>query len=386
MSDISNSINQAIKSVVGLGPVGLHEPSFKGNEAKYLLECLESTFVSSVGKFVDRFESEICNFTGSKFAVAAVNGTSALHIALLLSGVKKDHEVLIPSLSFVASANAVTYCGAVPHFVDVDEKTLGICPKLLSEYLKNISMQKNGNCINIETGRIISSIVPMHTFGHAVEMEGIIKIANDYNLSLVEDAAESLGSFYHGKHTGTLGIAGALSFNGNKTITTGGGGAIITNDKEIASKAKHITTTAKVPHRWSFNHDEVGFNYRMPNINAALGCAQLEGISEILKNKRTLFNRYKKVFDDIDGVDLFQEKNNTQSNYWLQTLILDESKSSYRDDILKNTNDSGYQTRPIWDLLHTLKPYKNCPTAPLKNSESLEKRIINIPSSTYNNS
>ena len=261
---------------------------------------------------------------------------------------------------------------------------MGMSHETIYDYLSQISEQINGNCVNTKTGRIIKSIVPMHTFGNCVEMDGILKIAKDYNLSVVEDAAESLGSFYYGRHTGTIGITGALSFNGNKTITTGGGGAILTNNKNLAERAKHITTTAKLPHKWSFKHDEVGFNYRMPNINAALGCAQLENLSEILKNKRSLFKNYKKFFGHNKNIRLFEEQKGTKSNYWLQTLVLDNSCSNIRDEILNVTNSSGYTTRPIWDLLHTLEPFKGCPRSSLMNSESLEKRIINIPSSTYN--
>ena len=316
--------------------------------------------------------------------MAVSNGTSALHISLLLSGVKKNEEVLIPSLSFVATANAVAYCGAIPHFVDVDEYTMGISNDSLLDYLSYISTIENGKCINKKTKRVIKAIVPMHTFGNAASLDKMLKIASDNKITMVEDAAESLGTFYKGKHTGTYGLFGALSFNGNKTITTGGGGAILTNNKELAQKAKHITTTAKLDHKWRFIHDQVAYNYRMPNINAALGCAQLEQLPIFLENKKLLFEKYKKAFKKIKEVELFEEKTGTKSNYWLQTIILKEKYKNLRDDVLELTNNSGYMTRPVWDLLHTLNPYKKCPRAPLCISESLEKRIINIPSSKYN--
>lgn len=376
-------VRDLLINVLGKGPVGLHEPIFNGNEKAYVLDCIDSTFVSSVGKYVNEFEKYLCDFTGAKHAVAVSNGTSGLHIALLLADVKPNDEVLIPSLSFVATANAVTYCGAIPHFIDVDEQTLCLSPSLLSEYLSKIVKRIKGESINTKTGRVIKAMVPMHTFGHSAEMQDLLKIAENYKIKLVEDAAESIGSFYMGKHTGTLGLLGVLSFNGNKTITTGGGGAILTNDSDLARKAKHITTTAKIPHRWGFKHDLVGYNYRMPNINAALGCAQLEGLPTILEKKIILFKKYKEAFKSIPEVEIFEAGHNSKSNYWLQTLILNKSVSKYRDEILEVTNSSGYMTRPVWDLLHTLDPYKKFPRSSLKVSKSLEKRIINIPSSTY---
>ncbi len=380
-STLASHVVDAIQSVVGSGSAVLHEPRFNGNEWKYLKECLDSTFVSSVGKFVDRFESDLAAYTGAKHAVAVVNGTSALHIALLLAGVKHDDEVLIPALTFIATANAVSYCGAIPHFVDNEERTLGVDPQALREYLQSITENRNGQCVNKSTGRVMRALVPMHTFGHPVDIEGVMAVAGDFHLALVEDAAESLGSTYQGRHMGTFGLMGALSFNGNKTITTGGGGAIITNDSVLAKHAKHLTTTARAPHRWDSVHDEIGYNYRLPNINAALGCAQLEQLSGFLEAKRELFGRYKSAFTDVPGVNIVAEPTGCTSNYWLQTLMLDGSAAGQKDAILNATNDAGLMTRPVWTLLHRLVPYRERPKMELPVAESLEQRLINLPSS-----
>jgi perosamine synthetase len=379
-SPLSKKIVSAIQTVVGPNPVGLHEPSFAGNEWKYVKECLDSTFVSSVGKFVDQFENELIKYTGAKYAIAVVNGTAALHISLKLAGVVQGDEVLIPALTFVATANAVEYCGASPHFVDSDMTTLGLDPHAIRNYLQSITDIRNKQCINRKTGQVIRAIVPMHTFGHPVDMEAIISLAKDYHLAIVEDAAESLGSYINGQHTGTFGQLGVLSFNGNKTITTGGGGAIITNDEQLAKRAKHLTTTAKLPHRWEYLHDDVGYNYRMPNINAALGCAQLEQLPGFLHVKRSLFDRYKMAFTGMENVNLVEEPHGCQSNYWLQTLILNESVASERDNILADTNDAGIMTRPVWKLLNQLPPYQHCQQMELSVAKSLERRLINIPS------
>jgi aminotransferase in exopolysaccharide biosynthesis len=376
-----NEVEDALRSVVGSSPVALHEPSFEGNEWLYLKECLDSTFVSSVGKFVDRFEADIAHYTGSKYAISVVNGTAALQIALKLAGVEANDEVLIPALTFVATANAVTYCNAIPHFVDSERHTLGIDAAKLREYLQENSSQRSGFCINNNTGHVIRALVPMHTFGHPSDMEGLLSIAHDFNLILVEDAAESLGSFYHGQHTGTFGLFGTLSFNGNKTITTGSGGAILTNNESLARHAKHLTTTAKLPHAWEFRHDEIGYNYRMPNINAALGCAQLEQLASKLTAKRDLFTRYRVAFADIEGVTLFKEPQNCQSNYWLQTLVLDEDEPILRNLILESTNSVGIMTRPAWVLLSELMPFKHFPCMDVSAAHSLSARIVNIPSS-----
>lgn len=379
---LAEQIVAAIRSVVGAGPVVLHEPSFTGNEWLYLKECLDSTFVSSVGQFVDRFEVELAIFTGARHAVAVANGTAALHIALKLAGVQADDEVLIPALTFVATANAVTYCGATPHFIDSEVRTLGVDPAKLRDYLANHTEQRVGQCVNRATGRVIRALVPMHTFGHPVDLDGLLAVAHDFNLALVEDAAESLGSYYCGQHTGTFGRVGTLSFNGNKTITTGGGGAILTNDAGLARRAKHLTTTAKLPHAWEYRHDEIGYNYRMPNLNAALGCAQLEQLPAMLAAKRELFQRYQASFAPVPGVKLIAEPEQCQSNYWLQTLLLDAEQVNQRDSVLQATNDAGFMTRPAWILIHELTPFKDCPHMDLAGVQSLSQRLINIPSSS----
>jgi perosamine synthetase len=381
-SNLPKDIILAIKSVVGDGPLALHEPRFNGNEWIYLKECLDSTFVSSTGKFVDRFEDDLANFTGAKRAVAVVNGTAALHVALRLAGVKASDEVLLPALTFIATANAVAYCQAIPHFVDSEERSLGMDAIALREYLSTITETRNGQCVNLSTGRVIRAMVPMHTFGHPVDINALLAIAHDFHLQLIEDAAESLGSTVGGQHAGTFGLIGTLSFNGNKTITTGGGGAILTNDVELGKRAKHITTTAKLPHRWNFVHDEVGFNYRLPNLNAALGCAQLEQLPGFLRDKRCLFEQYQVAFANVPGVHLVAEPAGSISNYWLQTLMLDPAHADQRDAILAATNDVGLMTRPIWALMNHLPMYANAPRAPLPVAESLEKRVINIPSSS----
>jgi perosamine synthetase len=378
---IQDQIVSAIQSVTGPGPIGLHEPTFAGNEWLYIKECLDSTFVSSVGKFVDRFEEDLVAFTGAKYAVAVVNGTAALHIALLIAGVKANDEVLVPALTFVATANAVTYCGATPHFVDSETSTLGIAATKLRDYLKDHTHQHSGQCINTLTGKVIRAMLPMHTFGHPVDINALLEVAHDFNIVMVEDAAESLGSKYHGQHTGTFGLMGTLSFNGNKTITTGGGGAIITNDAATAMRAKHLTTTAKVPHAWEFIHDEIGYNYRLPNLNAALGCAQLEQLSDKLAFKRALFKNYETAFASVEGANLVTEPTDCQSNYWLQTIMLDIDQVNQRDLILLTANQEGLMTRPVWRLMHELAPFVNCPRMDLADAELLAQRLINIPSS-----
>ena len=381
-SILAEKIVAALRTVVGSGPAALHEPSFFGNEWLYLKECLDSTFVSSVGKFVDRFEADLAAFTGAKHAVAVVNGTAALHIALKLAGVKADDEVLIPALTFVATANAVTYCGAMPHFVDSEPRTLGVDSEKLRDYLVGHTEQRAGQCVNRSSGRIIRALVPMHTFGHPVDLDGLLAVAHDFNLALVEDAAESLGSYYHGQHTGTFGLLGTLSFNGNKTITTGGGGAILTDNTELARHAKHLTTTAKLPHAWEYHHDEIGYNYRLPNLNAALGCAQLEKLPNMLAAKRQLFQRYQVAFSAVEGVKLMAEPEQCHSNYWLQTLMLDEKAAEQRGAVLQATNEAGFMTRPVWELMHRLLPFKDCPRMDLACAQSLSRRLINIPSSS----
>jgi aminotransferase in exopolysaccharide biosynthesis len=374
-------ILDAIRAVVGAGSVVLHEPYFGGNEWTYLKECVDSTFVSSVGRFVERFEAQLAEFTGAKHAVAVVNGTAALHVALRLAGVEANDEVLVPALSFIATANAVAYCHAVPHFVDSEERTLGVDPHALREYLASVSEPRGKLCVNRHTGRIIRALVPMHVFGHPVDVEGLARVSRDFHLLMIEDAAESIGSLYHGVHTGTLGLMGTLSFNGNKTITTGGGGAILTNDAEVARRAKHLTTTAKVPHRWEYRHDELGYNYRMPNLNAALGCAQLEQLPQLLEAQRRLYERYAQSFAHIRGARILAEPAGCRSNYWLQALLLDESRAGERDAILGATNDAAVMTRPVWSLNHRASAFRGSPRMPLTVAESLELRLVNLPSS-----
>lgn len=378
---LDRQIVDAIRSVTGPGPIVLHEPRFQGNEWVYLKECLDSTFVSSVGKFVDRFEADLAAYTGARHAVAVVNGTAALHVALKLAGVCAGDEVLLPTLTFVATANAVTYCDATPHFVDSSEDTLGVDPQSLRAYLLRTTELRGGQCVNRATGRVIRALVPMHAFGHPVDIEGIMALAHDFRLALVEDAAESLGSVVGGRHTGTFGLLGTLIFNGNKTITTGGGGAILTNDIEIARHAKHLTTTAKVPHRWAYLHDEIGYNYRLPNLNAALGCAQLEQLPELILAKRRLYEKYKAALSEVSCIRLVAEPRGCTSNYWLQTLLLDDAVAAERDAILVATNDAGLMTRPAWTLMHDLPLYRTCPRMSLSIAESLERRLLNLPSS-----
>lgn len=379
---LAERVVAAIRAVVGPGPAVLHEPTFAGNEWHYLKECLDSNFVSSIGKFVDRFEADLASYTGAKHAVAVVNGTAALHIALKLAGVQAGDEVLIPALTFVATANAVTYCNATPHFVDSEVRTLGVYAAKLRDYLASHTQQRAGLCVNRASGRVIRALVPMHAYGHPVDLDGLLAVAHAFNLALVEDAAESLGSTYHGQHTGTFGMLGTLSFNGNKTITTGGGGAILTNDAALARHAKHLTTTAKLPHAWEYRHDEIGYNYRMPNLNAALGCAQLEQLPAMLAAKRELFQRYQTAFTRVQGVTLMAEPAQCQSNYWLQTILLDAESADQRDAVLQATNDAGLITRPVWTLMHGLPPYKSCPRMDLTTANSLAQRAINIPSSS----
>jgi len=378
----ANQFVDALRAVVGRAPAALHEPSFRGNEWLYVKECIDSTFVSSVGKFVDRFEADIAQFTGAKHAVAVVNGTAALHVALKLAGVGAGDEVLVPALTFVATANAVTYCGATPHFVDSDVRTLGLDAGKLRDYLASTSDRRSGCCVNRNTGRVIRAVVPMHTFGHPVDMDTLLAVANDFNILVVEDAAESLGSYYYGQHTGTFGLFGTLSFNGNKTITTGGGGAILTNDSNLAKRAKHITTTAKLSHAWEYRHDEIGYNYRMPNLNAALGCAQLEQLPTMLLAKRNLFEQYRAAFEFVPGVRVVTEPAHCKSNYWLQAIALDEMHIVSRDTVLGATNGAGYMTRPAWALMNHLEQFKESPSMDLSCAEALACSIINIPSSS----
>jgi len=376
-------IMTALKKVLNSGenPIPLHEPCFAGREWDYVKGCLDSGYVSSVGQYVGKFEEELVRFTGAKYAAAVVNGTAALQICLKLANVQPGDEVLIPALTFVATANAVCYCGAIPHMVDSEMDSLGVDGEKLADYLNKIAELQNGTCYNRQTHRPIKALIAMHTFGHPVNLDLILQVCNQYGLELIEDAAESLGSYYKNVHTGNFGRLSALSFNGNKIVTTGGGGAILTNDEALYREAKHMTTTAKLPHRWEFVHDEVGYNYRMPNLNAALGCAQLEQIEQFLYRKRALAKEYQKAFADIPGVEFFTEPPWAKSNYWLNTLILSEKNAPLRDLILKETNNQGIQTRPAWVLMNRLPMFLKCPCMDLSTAESLARRIINIPSS-----
>lgn len=374
---IITEIRKLFNQAEGLVP--LHAPTFIGNEKKYLEECVNSTFVSSVGKFVDLFEHEIANYTGAKKAVACVNGTNALQIALNLVGVKQNDEVITQALTFVATCNAISYIGAEPVFIDVDRNTMGLSPNALKKWLHTNAKIRNGECFNKITGKRIKCCLPMHTFGHPVRIIEIADLCNEFHIELVEDAAESIGSYYKNKHTGTFGKVGAISFNGNKTITTGGGGMLLFNDEELAAKAKHITTQAKVSHRWDFVHDQVGYNFRMPNINAALGCAQLENLDKFIENKRELALEYENIFTNLEQIQFFKEPADSKSNYWLQAIILPDKNSQIA--FLEFTNDNGIMTRPIWELMNRLPMFKNCQSDGLKNTIWFADRVVNIPSS-----
>lgn len=359
--------------------VPLHAPLFIGNEKKYLNECINTTFVSSVGKFVDRFEEDMAIYTGAKKAVVCVSGTNALHMAMMLVGVERDDEVLTQALTFIATCNAISYIGAHPVFIDVDMETLGLSPKAVKAWLEKNAELKNGVCYNKKTGRRVKACVPMHTFGHPVKIDELVQICQEWHLELVEDAAESIGSLYKGQHTGTFGKVGAISFNGNKTITTGGGGMLLFQDEELGKLAKHLTTQAKVPHRWAFVHDHIGYNYRMPNINAALGCAQLENLDRYVENKRETVRIYADFFKNIPDVTFFTEPENCRSNYWLNVVMLKDKAA--QQEFLEYTNDHGVMTRPVWELMNRLEMFKQCETDGLKNTEWLADRIVNIPSS-----
>ena len=358
--------------------IPLHEPRFNGNEKKYLNDCIDSTFVSSVGKYVDTFEKEFAKTVGSKYAIATVNGTAALHISLILADVKKDDEVITQPLTFIATCNAISYIGAKPIFLDVDLDTMGLSPDALKDFLEKKCEIVDNKCINKTTKKIIKACVPMHTFGHSCRIEEIKDICDTWNITLVEDAAESLGSYYKEKHTGTFGKVAAFSFNGNKIITSGGGGVIVTDDEVLAKRAKHITTTAKIPHPYEYVHDEIGYNYRLPNINAALLVAQLEQLNDFLTAKRKLALKYKEFFSKND-ITFIEEPKNSKSNYWLQAILLKDKKQ--RDEFLEFTNKNAVMTRPIWRLMNELEMFKDCQKDDLKNAKYLEEKVVNIPSS-----
>ena len=376
IKNILNSVKLAVKQ----NSKKLHEPLFKGNEKKYLKKCIETGYVSYIGKYVNTFERKISKYTGSKNAVALVNGTCALHILLKYFNVGINDEVILPSITFVATANSVAYCKALPHFVDIEKETLGICPEKLEEYLKKIAIKKKGYCINKKTGRKIRVLIAVHVFGVPCKILEIKKICKKYNIKLIEDAAGAMGSFLKGKHLGNFSQAGVISFNGNKTITCGGGAVIITENKNLASKIRHLSTTAKKKHPWEYIHDEIGFNYRMTNLNAAIGCAQLENINRIISAKRKNFFLYKRLFKKNKDVQIIQEPNYSKTNYWLITLIIKKNKK-LKNQVLKKLNQSGFQGRSIWKPLHTLKIFEKCPRGKLKNTMEVYNRTINLPSS-----
>jgi len=359
--------------------IPIHAPKFNGNEKKYLLETIDSTFVSSVGEFVNEFEFKVAEYTGVKYAIVTVNGTAALHVSLKLSGVEQDTEVITQSLTFVATCNAIRYCGATPVFVDVDRLTLGLSPESLRTFLdENCELRNDGYCWNRSSNRRVVACLPMHTFGFPVQLDEIKQICDRYNIELVEDAAESLGSLYKGHHTGSIGKLSVLSFNGNKIITTGGGGMILTNDERLATRAKHITTTARVLHSWNFEHDEIGYNYRLPNLNAALGVAQMESLPAYVESKRNLAKQYQK-WGNENGLLFIKEPNNTQANYWLNVVITQDKHQ--RDTMLEQTNKSKVMTRPIWTPMHKLAMNQDCQKGDLMNTEWLFERLVNVPSS-----
>ena len=364
----------------GVKFVPLHSPTFDDTESRHVVDCVKSGWVSSVGPEVDNFERELASACGVKRAIATVNGTAALHLALVLAGVHPGEEVVVPTLSFVATANAVTYAGAIPHFADSELDTLGLDPSKLSEHLDAIAEVKGDFCFNRETGKRIAALVPMHTFGHPVKIQQLMNLAKKWRIPLVEDAAESLGSRFHGKPAGSFGMVSAVSFNGNKIITTGGGGAILTNDDVIADRAKHLSSTAKVPHRWKYFHDVIAFNYRMPNLNASLGLAQLEKLENFVQKKRELAEKYALQLDPIDGISFFKEPDECRSNYWLNAILIDQSNLQLLDQILDATNDAGIMTRPAWEPLHRLPMFSSCPAMDLSTSVNIAERLICIPS------
>lgn len=370
---------QAVVRVGGHAP--LHAPEFRGREREYLNDCIDTGWVSSVGAYVDRFERDLEALTGAARAVVVVNGTAALDVCLRLAGVGPGDEVLVPTLTFVATANAVTYRGATPHFVDSEGVTLGVDPQQLDAYLEGIAEVRGGTCVNRRTGAPIRALVAMHVFGHPCDIEGLQAVAERWRLALVEDAAEAVGSRWRGRHAGTFGRLGALSFNGNKLVTTGGGGAVLTNDPELGRRAKHLTTTAKVPHAWAFDHDEIGWNYRMPNLNAALGCAQLEQLPGLIARKAELARRYVEAFEGLPGVVVLQPRPGAEVNHWLNAILLEEADLATRDAVLEALNAVGLGARPLWTLMHRLPMYSTCPRAPLPVAERLEAAVINLPSS-----
>ncbi len=375
----------AVDTVLGAAtrPVALHEPRLGAREREFVLDCIDTNWVSTAGKYVGQFEQMVAAVTGARHAIAIVNGTAALHAALLLEGVKANDEVILPAITFVATANAVSHAGAIPHLVDSTWGTLGLDPAALDAHLEEISVRRNGELINKQTGRRLSAIVPVHIFGHPVDMAPLLAIAEKYGLVVVEDATESLGSTWQGRACGTFGHSAVLSFNGNKIITTCGGGMILTDDDAHAARARHFTTTAKKSHAWSFDHDEVAYNYRLPNINAALGCGQMERLSGMLKAKRELAECYIKVFDGVAGAGIYREPSGARSNYWLNLLVLDREFAGQRDSLLAALHGNGVHARPLWTPMHLLPMYRDCPQATLPVAEDMYARCVNLPSSPF---
>ena len=371
----------AIRAAIGEAPAALHEPEFAGAELRYLKDCIDTGWVSSAGAYVERFERGLAELTGARHAIAVVNGTAALHLALVVAGVRAGDEVLVPSLTFVATANAVVYCGATPHFVDVEPVSLGVDAAKLGAWLRGGTERVASGLRNKRTGRRIAALMPMHTFGHPADLDALAALCAEFGLPMVEDAAEAIGSQYQGRHVGHHGVVSALSFNGNKTITTGGGGALITDDEAIARRAKHLSTTARLERGWEFVHDEVGYNYRLPNLNAALGCAQLEQLAGFLADKRALAERYARAFAGVRAAKFCAEPAYGRSNYWLNTILLEPQHAALRDDVLAATNAAGHQTRPVWTLMHRLPAFSACPRMPLDQSEAIAARLVNLPSS-----
>lgn len=378
---IFNLIPNLVKQTLGKGSHQLHEPLFSANEINYVTQTIKSNFVSSAGKYVFKFEEKFRKYVKSKNAVAVINGTQALYISLVALNISQNDEVLVPALTFVGTVNAIKHTGAKPHFIDSRISDFGVDCKKLDKYLKKISVFKNGRCFNKLTRNPIKAIIPVHIFGHPCDIEGVMKIAKKYRLKVIEDAAEALGSFYKKKHLGTFGDVGCFSFNGNKIITTGGGGMIISKNNKLSKKIKHLTTTAKLKHKWEYIHDEVGYNLRMPNINAALGLAQLEKISLFLKAKRKIFKIYMNAFNKVKSAHIYREPKFSKSNYWLQTLVLDERSSKFKNLIIKKLSKNKIYARPAWKLISELKPYKNCKKMNLSGAQDIYKRVINLPSS-----
>lgn len=384
MPDFKDTISFIKSSYPSKDFIPLHEPLFIGNEKKYVMDAIDSTFVSSVGEYVNRFEKMMAEITGTKYAIAIVNGTAALHISLILAEVKQEDEVLTQALTFIATANAISYIGAKPVFIDVDKDTLGMSPKKLNSFLEEFGEKRNdGFTYNKFSGKRITACVPMHTFGFPCRIDELVSICDTWNITLIEDAAESIGSYYKGKHTGSFGLMGTFSFNGNKTITCGGGGAVVTNDETIAKLAKHLTTQAKVPHAWEFKHDHIGYNYRMPNLNAAIACAQLEQLKTFVTNKRKLAKRYETFFENNSQIQFVKEPANSEANFWLNCILL--NSKTERDNFLKTTNENGVMTRPVWTLMNKLPMFIDCQNAGLDVSEFIEEKLVNIPSSVIDN-